>query len=51
VDSKPEPLINQDPNVKSWAAHLIGGKKLGYFDTVSRAAAIAVRSRCLVLDE
>lgn len=32
-------LTNQDPDVKSWTARLIGGKKLGCFDTVSQTAA------------
>jgi hypothetical protein len=39
----PPPLVQRDPNLKSWSAHLIGGKKmqlLGYIEAVSEAAAI-----------
>jgi hypothetical protein len=47
-DGEPPPasLIERDPNLKSWSAHLIGGKKmqlLGYIEAVSEAAAIANR--------
>jgi hypothetical protein len=38
-----EPAAEPDPNLKSWSAHLIGGKKmalLGYLEAVSEAAAI-----------
>ena len=37
------PLVQRDPNLKSWSAHLIGGKKmqlLGYLEAVNEAAAI-----------
>jgi hypothetical protein len=37
------PLVERDPNLKSWSAHLIGGKKmqlLGYIEAVSEAAAL-----------
>jgi hypothetical protein len=37
------PLIQRDPNLKSWSAHLIGGCKmqlLGYIEAVSEATAI-----------
>ncbi|MBO0753780.1 MAG: hypothetical protein J2P53_16800 [Bradyrhizobiaceae bacterium] len=39
--SRPEPP--KDPNLRSWSAHLIGGKKmqhLGYVEAVTEAAAI-----------
>ncbi len=43
-EPKPEPPARpRDPNLKSWSAHLIGGKKmqlLGYVNAVSEAAAI-----------
>jgi hypothetical protein len=37
------PIAPRDPNLKSWSAHLIGGKKmqlLGYLEAVTEAAAI-----------
>ncbi len=40
---EPRPEPPRDPNLKSWSAHLIGGKKmqhLGYVEAVSEAAAI-----------
>jgi ABC-type branched-subunit amino acid transport system substrate-binding protein len=39
----PPPLVERDPNLKSWCAHLIGGKKmqmLGWVEAVDEAAAI-----------
>jgi hypothetical protein len=39
----PPPLVHRDPNLKSWSAHLIGGRKmqlLGYIEAVSEATAI-----------
>jgi hypothetical protein len=39
----PPPPIERDPNLKSWSAHLIGGKKLhllGYIEAATEAAAI-----------
>jgi hypothetical protein len=39
----PPPIEPRDPNLKSWSAHLIGGKKmqlLGYLEAVSEPAAI-----------
>jgi hypothetical protein len=39
----PPPIAPRDPNLKSWSAHLIGGRKmtlLGYIEAVSEAAAI-----------
>jgi hypothetical protein len=42
-DGEPKPEPPRDPNLKSWSAHLIGGKKmqhLGYVEAVSEAAAI-----------
>jgi hypothetical protein len=44
-DGEPAPprLVERDPNLKSWSAHLIGGKKmqlLGYLEAVNEAAAI-----------
>jgi hypothetical protein len=41
------PLIQRDPNLKSWSAYLIDGKKmqlLGYIETMSEAAAIEERA-------
>jgi hypothetical protein len=37
------PLVQRDPNLRSWSAHLIGGRKmqlLGYLEAVSETAAI-----------
>ena len=42
-DPAPPPIVPRDPNLKSWSAHLIGGRKmqlLGYIEAVSEAAAI-----------
>jgi hypothetical protein len=44
-DGAPPPplLVGQDPNLKTWSAHLIGGRKmqlLGVIEAVSEAAAI-----------
>jgi hypothetical protein len=39
----PPLLVERDPNLKSWSAHLIGGRKmqlLGYLAAVTEAAAI-----------
>jgi hypothetical protein len=39
----PPPIEPKDPNLKSWSAHVIGGKKmqmLGYIEAVDEAAAI-----------
>jgi hypothetical protein len=39
----PPPIEPRDPNLKSWSAHLIGGKKmqlLGFVEAVSEATAI-----------
>ena len=53
-EPKPEPLIQRDPNLKSWSAHLIGGKKmelLGFIEAVSEAAAIDAAVALFGLDE
>ena len=50
----PAPLIQRDPNLKSWSAHLIGGKKmhlLGYIEAVSEAAAIERAVVLFALDD
>jgi hypothetical protein len=42
-DGEPRPAPPRDPNLKSWSAHLIGGKKmqlLGFVEAVSEPAAI-----------
>jgi hypothetical protein len=42
-DGEPKPEPPKDPNLKSWSAHLIGGKKmqlLGFVEAVSEPAAI-----------
>jgi hypothetical protein len=47
------PLVERDPNLKNWSAHLIGGKKmqlLGYIDAVSEAAALERAARLFGLD-
>jgi hypothetical protein len=39
----PPPLILRDPNLKSWSAHMIGGRKmqlLDYIEVVDETAAI-----------
>jgi hypothetical protein len=48
---KPEPP--PDPNLRSWSAHLIGGKQmqfLGYIDAATEPAAIEVAAELFSLD-
>jgi hypothetical protein len=50
---KPEPLVKRDPNLKSWSAHLIGGRKmtlLGYIEAVDEAGAIERAATLFTLD-
>jgi hypothetical protein len=50
----PPPLVQRDPNLRSWSAHLIGGKKmqlLGYIEAVSEAAAIERAVVLFALDD
>lgn len=42
-EGEPKPEPTKDPNLKSWSAYLIGGKKmqhLGYVEALTEAAAI-----------
>jgi hypothetical protein len=55
-DGEPAPAqpIERDPNLKSWSAHLIGGKKmqlLGYLGAVTEAAAIERAVMLFSLDD
>jgi hypothetical protein len=52
---KPEPpILARDPSLKSWSAHLIGGKKmqlLGFVDAATEAAAIEAAVALFGLDD
>jgi hypothetical protein len=53
-DGEPKPEPPRDPNLKSWSAHLIGGKKLerlGVVEAVSEDAAIEVAVVRFSLDD
>jgi hypothetical protein len=53
-DGEPKPEPPKDPNLKSWSAHLIGGKKmqlLGYVEGVSEPAAIEAAVVLFSLDD
>jgi hypothetical protein len=53
-DGEPRPAPPPDPNLKSWSAHLIAGKKLqllGYLEAVSEGAAIDAAVALFNLDD
>jgi hypothetical protein len=53
-DGEPKPEPPKDPNLKSWSAHLIGGKKmqlLGFVEAVSEPAAIEAAVVVFSLDD
>jgi hypothetical protein len=53
-DGEPRPEPPPDPNLKSWSAHLIGGKKLqllGFVEAVSEPAAIEAAVALFSLDD
>jgi hypothetical protein len=53
-DGEPKPEPPKDPNLKSWSAHLIGGKKmqlLGFVEAVSEPAAIETAVALFKLDD
>jgi hypothetical protein len=53
-DGEPKPEPPKDPNLKSWSAHLIGGKKmqlLGFVEAVSEPAAIETAVASFRLDD
>jgi hypothetical protein len=53
-DGEPKPEPPKDPNLKSWSAHLIGGKKmqlLGFVEAVSEPAAIETAVASFGLDD
>jgi hypothetical protein len=53
-DGEPKPEPPKDPNLKSWSAHLISGKKmqlLGFVEAVSEPAAVETAVALFRLDD
>jgi len=53
-EAMPRPEPPRDPNLRSWSAHLIGGKKmqlLGFVEAVSEPAAIEAAVTVFGLDD